>query len=72
MVSWLPACSTTSSVWPTRIEAAFVVSVTVTSKFKLEPVLGLGLGPEAVPAFPQPEMSKAAAKATSTLLISAT
>jgi hypothetical protein len=69
----LPAWSATSSLWPTRIEAAFVVSVTVTSKFTL-PVLGEGLdvGFEPVPALPQPEMSTAMTIAGSRILISQT
>jgi len=67
------AWSTTSSFWPTRMEAAFVVSVTVTSKFG-PPALGEGLdaGFEPVPALPQPEMSTAEAITSSRILISMT
>jgi hypothetical protein len=75
LFSPLPAWSTTSSFWPTRIEAAFVVSVTVTSKpIGLELVLGDGLvvRPEPGPTLPQPEISKAAEITTNRILMSKT
>jgi hypothetical protein len=53
------------------MEAARVVSVTVTSKPRLEP-LGVGLGLEPVPALPHPEMSTATVITRKGILISLT
>ncbi len=68
----LAALSTTSSFWPTRIDAALVVSVTVTSKFRLEPVLWEGLGPAPVLTLPQPAIRTATPNARSRDLLSRT
>jgi hypothetical protein len=53
------------------MEAARVVSVTVTSKLRLEP-LGVGLGLEPVPTLPHPEMRTAAVITRNAILISVT
>jgi hypothetical protein len=69
----LPAWSTTSSLWPTRIEAACVVSVAVTSKLMgLEAALGVGGVCEAVPTLPHPAITIVVATTRIRILISQT